>query len=680
MRENHVSKSPQSSLQINLRGVMLLRKIFSVVLLLTTLSQRSLFSQDNDAFLHHQHEAEIKTKLARWMMQGAGQHDSYGYNVSFYHLQLTIQPETQTIAGTLIMEAHAEVNQLTEVRLDFYANMMVTQVGESAVSFSRAGDVLVLSLDRPYNSGEAFRVRVNYKGTPIFTGFASFSFMQHSTGLIIASLSEPYYARTWWPCKDTPADKADSLYMDISVPENLVAISNGALQSTTTANGLATFYWRHRYPITTYLVSVAISNYARIDNTYTFSDGTTMPLPYFVFPQALDVAKQELADTPDMLDYFNAVFGDYPFKKEKYGMAQFAWGGGMEHQTITSLGSFGDYLVAHELAHQWWGNMISPSTWSDIWLNEGFATYSEALYAGHRGGAPAYHDYMQRLDQNFPGTVIVTDTTALSSIFSSTVYRKGAWVLHMLRGQIGEDNFFELLRRYGSDVRFRYSNATTSAFQNLAEEISGQDLNWFFEQWLRREGRPVLRCGWKNGADNRLLLRVQQAQNGELYRLPITIAAITGNDTIRLQTEFNAQCQTFSFALTAAPEHVIIDPDNWILETQQEVNFDDFDENCSLVPREFALKHSYPNPFQVEKGKLTIDFSIAATADVKLFVYDITGRRVREIFRSRLPAGDHRCLWDGRDAKGTTVATGVYLLALEASGTNGASQKILVVR
>jgi len=638
-------------------------------------------TQNEKAFAHQQQEAEINARIARWMMQAAGVRDVSGYNVSFYHLALRVEPADQTIAGILTMEARAAIDALREVQLDLFANMSVDQVGGAAASFSRQGDVLTLTLDRSYSSGEVFQVRIQYSGAPTLTGFASFAFVQHATGPIIASLSEPYYARTWWPCKDSPADKADSLYMDINVPSDLMAISNGTLDSSVTANGRTTFYWRHRYPITTYLVSVAISNYASINDTYTFSDGTRMPLRYFVFPQALEIATSDLADTPDMLDYFNSVFGDYPFKNEKYGMAQFAWAGGMEHQTITSLGSFGDYLVAHELAHQWWGDMISPSTWKDIWLNEGFATYAEALYAGHRGGASAYHAYMQRLDTTFPGTVVVNDTTSLNVVFSRTVYRKGAWVLHMLRAQIGEPTFFDLLKRYGSDPRYRFGNATTQDFQNLAESLSGQDLDWFFDQWLQREGRPTLRFAWKYEPHGELLLRVLQEQRGETYRLPITVAAIAGNDTTFFATEFNTKCQNLSFALAQAPAQVAIDPDNWVLETQQPVDFDVFTEDCSLLPQNFALEKAYPNPFQPSASHLAVTFSLAATAEVKLSVYDLTGRLVRTIFRGRLPAGEHNFLaWDGRDDGRRAVSTGVYLLVLEGDANTRAAQKVLVVK
>ncbi len=637
-------------------------------------------SQEDEKLLHHNQEAEMKARHAQWLMKQTSAQDATGFDALFYHLQLNVLPAETRIIGKLTMQARSEIDDLTEVRLDLYENMEVTDASDNATAFSKQGNALVVTLDRGYQRGESFQVSIDYNGTPAFTGFASFSFQQHGTGPIIASLSEPYYARTWWPCKDTPADKADSIYLDITVPSELTAVSNGALENTTSENGTTTFYWRHRYPITTYLVSVAISNYALIDNVYTFDDGTTMPLQYFVFPQSLTAATQQLADTPDMLDYFNSVFGDYPFKKEKYGMAQFTWGGGMEHQTITSLGSFGDFLVAHELAHQWWGDMISPSTWSDIWLNEGFATYSEALYEEHRNGAEGYHEYMRVIERNFPGAIIVADTLNLGSVFSATVYRKGAWVLHMLRGQIGEQNFFELLKRYANDLRYRFGNATTAAFQDLAEEISGQELDWFFDQWLRREGRPTLRFGWKNLPGNQLSVRLQQAQGGELYRLPLTIAAISGSDTTFLQTESTLQCQVLTFSLSRPAEHVIIDPQNWIHETQQAVSFDNFDENCTLGPRDFVLKPAYPNPFQLEQEKLKISFSLIATADIRLSVYDISGRRVKEIYHGRLPAGDHRYEWDARSNKGMSVAAGVYLLRLETGDGNGDSRRIMIMK
>jgi len=643
--------------------------LFRLCVLIASVHAAPLHGQEEEKLLHHHQEAEMKAQQAQWLMKQAIAQDATGYDALFYHLQLNVLPAETRIIGNLTMQARSEVDNLTEVRLDLYENMEVTNASDNATAFSKQGNVLVVALDRGYQRGESFQISIDYNGTPAFTGFASFSFQQHTTGPIIASLSEPYYARTWWPCKDTPADKADSIFIDITVPSDLTAVSNGILENTTSENGNMTYFWRHRYPITTYLVSIAISNYSLIDNVYTFDDGTAMPLQYFVFPQSLNAATQQLADTPDMLDFFNSVFGDYPFKKEKYGIAQFTWGGGMEHQTITSLGSFGDFLVAHELAHQWWGDMISPSTWSDIWLNEGFATYSEALYVEHRDGAEGYREYMQVIERTFPGTVIVADTTNINSIFSSTVYRKGAWVLHMLRGQIGEQDFFELLKRYATDLRYRFGNATTAAFQNLAEEISGQELDWFFDQWLRREGRPTLRFSWKNAPGNQLLLQIDQAQSGEPYRLPLTIAAISGNDTTLFNVESSTPFQEYSFSLTRPADRLSIDPQNWIHENQQ-----------AVTPRQFALKPAGPNPFRLEQGNLRIDFSLVKTEDVRLSVYDISGRRVREIHHGRLPGGDHRYFWDGRNAERALVASGVYLIRLETGNGERATRKIVSVK
>jgi aminopeptidase N len=631
---------------------------------------------------HHALEAQLKAqqflqRLARPTAPTA----NYGYDAGFYHLQLKILPSTGTIEGTLLMEAKSETAGLTTVLLDFFANMQVLSVGEDAVAFTRSGNVLSLALKSAVQSGEKFRVSVSYRGQPESGGFGAFTFREHAGAPIIASLSEPYYARLWWPCKDTPADKADSVQVDLTVPDNLTAVSNGTLENIQTANGWKTFSWKERYPITTYLVSVAVSNYAEFGETFTFSDGTRMPIRHYVYPENLAAAQAQLDDTRDMLAFFNGAFGDYPFKKEKYGHAQFAWGGGMEHQTITSAGSFGDGLIAHEMAHQWFGDLITMKSWQEIWLNEGFATYSEALYYEYRDGRTVYQNYMTNISNSIPstGSVFVRDTSSVSTIFNSgLVYRKGAWVLHMLRRVVGDAAFSRLLRSYVADPRYRFGNATTADFKNLAEQISGKELDWFFEQWIYRAGRPELRYAWKSqGAQ--LTLRMLQTQAGEGFRLPLELAAIAGTDTFRFAFEHNGGCQEYVFATSKPVEGLVIDPGNWVLKTLHPVEFANFTSDCNLVPSTFALEPVYPNPFVAGPKPLLANFSLSRNENTRLIVFNVIGQEVATLLADRLASGNYTQPWDGLQANGEPVPSGIYFVRLQTE-TAQATRRFVVLR
>ena len=655
-----------------------MRQSFHLFLLLI-LFQAAIAQETLPDLSHHELEAENKARqLLMRRSRAVEAQINYGYDVTFYRLQLRIDPARREIEGALVMEAKSETAGLTAVPLDFYANMQVLSVGENAVSFARSGNVLSLNLAQAYQRGEKFRVSVSYRGNPQDGGFGAFTFNTHNGAPIIASLSEPYYARLWWPCKDTPVDKADSVQIDLTVPDNLTAVSNGTLESVRSLSGWKTFSWKTRYPITTYLVSVAVSNYAEFGETFTFLDGTRMPLVHYVYPERLGDAQFQLADTPDMLKFFNRAFGDYPFKKEKYGHAQFAWGGGMEHQTITSLGGFSDGLVSHELAHQWFGDLITMKSWQDIWLNEGFASYSEALFVEDRFDKAAYRNYMGRMDHSYTGSVFVRDTTSVGSIFNTTVYHKGAWVLHTLRHVIGDATFFQLLRSYVADPRYRFGSASTDDFKNLAEQISGRELDWFFEQWVYREGRPELLYGWKQeGAQ--LILRVQQTQSGGSYRLPFDLAAIAQNDTSRFTFEHTGGFQEFRFAVSKPLTKVVIDPDYWVLKTLQQTDFNRLGVDETPAPETFALQPISPNPFVFGKNNLTIRFALSRSETVRLAVFNALGQEVAVLLAKLLPSGDYAQIWDGRFARGDLSPAGLYFVRLQTE-TAQATRKFVILR
>jgi aminopeptidase N len=638
----------------------------------------AVFAQD---LSHHHLEAQLKAQelaLRRSATSSAVAISKYGYDALFYHLQLKIFPATQEVEGQLVMEAKSEVDGLATVPMDLSANLQVLSVGESAATFTRSGNVLTLTLKQAFQRGQKFRVSVSYRGQPQSGGFGAFTFNTHSGAPIIASLSEPYYARLWWPCKDTPTDKADSVQVDLVVPDNLTGVSNGKLENVQTANGWKIFSWKERYPITTYLVSVAVSNYAEFGEAFTFSDGTIMPIRHYVYPENLASAQTQLADTRDMLAFFNRAFGDYPFKKEKYGHAQFAWGGGMEHQTITSIGGFSDGLISHELAHQWFGDLITMNSWQDIWLNEGFASYSEALYFEHRDGKAAYRNYMASMDYNHTGSVFVRDTTSVGNIFNGTVYDKGAWVLHMLRRVVGDADFFRLLQTYVADSRYRFGNASTDNFKNLAENISGQELDWFFEQWIYREGRPSMRYAWKleNG---QLIFRLQQIQSGDPYRLLFDLAAISSADTLRLALEHNGGFQEYRFPAAQQITRVLVDPEYWVLKNLQQVDFNSLNVDGTMIPYTFALQPIHPNPFLRSQQKLLVNFSLARNENVRLAVFNTLGQEIAALLAGRLTAGNHAQTWDGRQANGELAPSGIYFIHLQTE-TAQAAQSVVVLR
>ena len=276
------------------------------------------------------------------------------------------------------------------------------------LAFTHGGYVLAIDLPATVPAGEVLAVEVDYEGTPSSAGFGAFEARLLDGQPVAWTLSEPYFAREWWPCKDHPSDKADSTRVTVTVPEGLRVGSNGLLESEITEAGRTTYTWFERYPITTYLVSIAVGPYAVFEQTYVRPDSLValygpleLPILHYKY---VDPRQTSLpsgwAEALEMMPVFESWFGPYPFPLEKYGHAEFGWGGGMEHQTMSSMGGFNTSLVAHELAHMWFGDLITMNSWPHLWLTEGFASYSELLYfesqAARGPGARSWISYNRR--------------------------------------------------------------------------------------------------------------------------------------------------------------------------------------------------------------------------------------------------------------------------------------------
>ena len=491
------------------------------------------------------------------------------------HLQIELLPATQTVSGTCTWTVMSNVNGLSAFTLELHDNFAVSNVLSSGVSasFTRPSDAVIVTLDQPYNVGQVFTVALDFSGPPAGGGFGSFGFESHgspSTPLVF-SLSEPYYAYTWWPCKETLTDKFTTETW-VTVPNNLYVASNGLLQGIDTLTGNRSRYrWMSNYPIATYGVAVTATNYQIRTDTYTHM-GANMPVIHYAYPESFAGQQTGMDRIVPMLTTFSNIFGQYPFVNEKYAICQFNWGGGMEHQTITSQYDWSEYLSAHELAHSWFGNSITCATWHDIGLNEGFATYSEALWAEFRvgGGTSAYFSRMNyRKPSNVlnTGSVYVVNTSSVNSIFSTNnVYRKGAWVLHQLRHVVGNAPFFQILQDYYNAKQ--YDSATWTEFAAIASASAGQDLTWLIDQLVMRPGAPDFDLAWSNqtiAGQDYVFGTIRQVQSALPYRFPIDIE-VTASSSPSTSVVWTDQARDdFILPATGPATSVALDPAPWIL-------------------------------------------------------------------------------------------------------------------
>jgi len=506
------------------------------------------------------------------------------YDVKYYKLDISVNHTAHTIAGNITCNAVIVEPSVTEIYYDLTNPLVVDSVllNGTITTFTRGSDKLNISLNGTFNQGYSFTTIVYYHGTPGSSGFGSFEFSSHNGNPAIWTLSEPYGAKDWWPVKDTPADKADSADFWITVSTSLIPASNGRLMAiVNNGNGTHTYKWKSSYPIAQYLLSMAITNYSQYTNYYHYSPTDSMPIDHFIYPESLNSAIPQLNKTPGMIEIYSQQFGEYPFLNEKYGHAQFGWGGGMEHQTITSLGGFGDGLISHELAHMWWGDAITCKDWHHIWLNEGFATYGEGVIYENWYGKPGYDNYIvgeMNSAKTAQGSIWVQDITQVWEIFNGArSYSKGAVVLHMLRGIVGDPTFYDILRAYSADPSLAYGVATTEDFQAVAESVSGMDLNYFFQQWIYGENYPKYHS-WhsKNlisGNTWNLTVNVSQDANTNpaFFTMPIQIKVTRAiGDTI--VTVFNnSSNQLFNIQINGEPISIVFDPNNWILKTHSTI-------------------------------------------------------------------------------------------------------------
>ncbi len=601
------------------------------------------------------------------------------FDVKFYDLNLKILVADEHITGSVGIVFTALINDLSKIDIDLNDGLAVHQItAQSDVSLNHThnNNLLSITLDTPMAMGETREVIIHYSGQPALSGFGSFMFGQYADAPMIGTLSEPYGARDWWPCKDTPADKADSVDITIQVPHPLIVASNGLLDRVDTevidSNRWDTYMWQERYPIATYLVSLAIYPYTVYHDWYVNSSQDSMRLDFYVFPDHLQAVERNFSLTNDMISGFANIFGDYPFIDEKYGHAEFLWGGGMEHQTLSSMGGYSEGLIAHELAHQWWGDMVTCANFHHIWLNEGFATYGDALWREIRDGDIGSLRQIMGSKKYFgPGIIYVSDTTSVSSIFHRGLsYHKAAWVLHMLRGVVGDSLFFSGLKTYGD--RFRFSSAVTEDFRDVMEEVAGIDLDKFFNQWIYGSHYPIYSLYYEQvGSDVEVI--INQASDGNtIFEMPIELQFIFNDTAIfhTLQHSGNQQQYTIAIPAGKSVQEIILDPDEWILK-----NVIYLDKKPGTLPSGFRLYPVYPNPFN---SSATIRFFTDREGDIYIQIFNILGEMFYNAVSYR-NKGEHLMTWDGMSSAGDQAPAGIYFVRVD-NGVNSQVRKMVLLK
>jgi aminopeptidase N len=447
------------------------------------------------------------------------------------------------------------------------------------MTFSQtAEDGLVMPLSQNVNAAQKDSVSIYYHGVPLGGGFGSFISTTHDVNTpVMWTLSEPYGAKDWWPCKNGNDDKADSIEIIITNPMGYVASSNGVVLKEWDEGGKHITWYKHRYPISSYLVAFAVTDF-RVIRDSVLVGNKQLPFISYAFPEDEAYFRDESIYAKQAMTVYSNLFGDYPFINEKYGHTQFKWGGGMEHQTNSFVVSMGIHLTVHELGHQWFGDKITCGSWQDLWLNEGFASYLEWLYVEQYYADYAISDreYYRSYVSSLPdGSVFIVDTANISRLFSNRLtYTKGAFVAHMLRWKLGDSTFFRGMKQYLNDPALKYNYARTADLKRNLEQVSGKNLDKFFQQWVYGEGYPSYAVSWTANKNNWIKIKLNQTTSHasvSFYEMPVPLLFKSGSKDTTIVLDNTINEQEFWVNIGFVPDTVIFDPQVWLLSAKNSI-------------------------------------------------------------------------------------------------------------
>ncbi|HIE06182.1 MAG TPA: hypothetical protein EYP58_05220 [bacterium (Candidatus Stahlbacteria)] len=603
-------------------------------------------------------QGPIETKKVLYP-EVAFEESTHSYDVLHYLIDLDVPMDSNYLSGAVTIAARSNQNNLTELDLHLLSfSVDSLKVDGVTATYNHNGETLHIFLPQPQNQNDSFDIMVGYSGMGSGgMGFLWYNSM-HKTAY---TLGCPFSTRRWMPCWDRLWDKADyGVEFYITVPDSYTACANGEYLGRQVQGGRATYHWKENYPIAPYLIHFASSIYDTYSDWFHKTPTESIEIKYYYWPEDSAYASNAFSLCLDMITFYDSLYGDYPF--ERYGMDVVYpfYYGGMEHQTLATIHrswiiSPNYYGIAHEMSHMWWGDMVTCFGWVNVWLNEGFATYSDALYLERREGHQAFINTMIlrrnayfAAEANHPRPLY--DPTLNDLFCWGHDYCKASWVLHMIRYLCGDDQtWLNLMATYRDS--FAYKNASTDDINRIMNQVLGGNYDWFFNEWVYDLWYPEYEINWtKNpeGANWRFIVDIaqNQTQGPPVFHMPVEIRVNYASGDTLLKIPITQSPEHFEVVLSQEPMSIDFDPNTWLIEKSTIIG----------VEEEVSNRIRF-------KGLRTIGRSIEVELNrpAEIHIYDVAGR---EVFRTF-----------GQKARFTPKSAGIFEVKAGAK-----SQRVVVVK
>jgi aminopeptidase N len=550
------------------------------------------------------------------------------YDLKYHRCVWEIDPAVKYIKGAVTSYFKPTVNSFNKIQFDLSAVLTVDSVVYHTVVIGHVqlpGDLLEITFPSSIAMNTLDSLVVYYKGIPSSSGFGSFNQSTHGNNAtpIIWTLSEPFGAKDWWPCKQNLNDKIDSVDVMVTTPQINRVASNGLLKSEILSGTNKIFHWKTKYPIAAYLIAISVTDYSYYSNYVPLvATNSVLEVLNYVYPENFALAQTQTTEIIKIISLYDSLTIAYPFAKEKYGHAQFGWGGGMEHQTMSFMTDFSQPLLAHECAHQWFGDHVTCGSWEDIWLNEGFATYFEGL-TQERYFPATWESWKKSKISDITslagGSVLCDDTTNISRIFDGRLsYDKGAYLLHMLRWKLGDAVFFQALRNYLNDPALAGNYAKTPQLKAHLESASGLNLTNFFNQWYYGQGYPSYQVSCLQSGDMVSVTMNQKTSHASVlfFEMPVPIKFIGVDRDTTLVFDHSFSGQTFHATINFKAISVQFDPTHWILSSGNSI---------SGIADNISDLIIYPNP---GSHSFTLNLKLSGYLPTSVEITDRNGKAV----------------------------------------------------